>query len=207
MIRVFVRNLRLMAELTSDSPANASSQDIFKIRQQREQIYRNFGEVNAQSDAVPFETGDRRAGDMAARDRIRRWQASLRTFYLLEVPLLQFRVFGAEIDRSESFALIEAGFRHATGDALLHMADDVEMELKTRSHDAHSEPSLRELLVRLQDEHSGGISERERALLEMSSRIASLLDNLSEEIGREQLYKTTEANIAVGRKLTLPLRP
>jgi len=60
MVRVFVRNLRLMAELTSDTPANADSQAIFKIRRQREQIYRNFGEVNAQSDAVPFETGDRR---------------------------------------------------------------------------------------------------------------------------------------------------
>jgi multidrug resistance protein MdtO len=90
MIRVFLRNLRLMAELTSDTPADASSQDILKIRPQREQIYRNFGEVNAQSDAVPFETGDRRAGDMAARDDIRRWQASLRTFYLLEVPCCNF---------------------------------------------------------------------------------------------------------------------
>jgi hypothetical protein len=42
----------------------------------------------------------------------------------------------------------------------------------------------------LQDDHSVGISERERALLEM--RIASLLDNLSEEIGGEQLYETAD---------------
>jgi multidrug resistance protein MdtO len=192
MIRVFVRNLHLMAELTSDTPAHANSEAIFKVRQQREQIYRNFGEVNAQSDAVPFETGDRRAGDMAARDRIRRWQASLRTFYLLELPLLQFRVFGAEPDRSESFALIEEDFRHKCGEALLHMAEDIEMQLKTRRHVVHSEPSLRQLLARLQDDHSVGISERERALLEMSRRIASLLDNLSEEIGGEQLYETAD---------------
>jgi hypothetical protein len=74
------------------TPANADAQAIFKIRRQREQIDRNFGEVNAQSDAVPLETGERRPGDMAARDRIRRWQASLRIFYLLELPLLQLRV-------------------------------------------------------------------------------------------------------------------
>jgi multidrug resistance protein MdtO len=129
---------------------------------------------------------------MAARDRIRRWQASLRTFYLLELPLLQFRVFGAEPDRSESFALIEEDFRHKCGEALLHMAEDIEMQLKTRRHVVHSEPSLRQLLARLQDDHSVGISERERALLEMSRRIASLLDNLSEEIGGEQLYETAD---------------
>jgi len=182
-----------MADLTSDTPANANPQAILKIRQQREQIYRNFGEVNAQSDAVPFETGDRRAGDMAARDRLRRWQASLRTFYLLEIPLLQFRVFGAETDRSESFALIESNFRNASGRALLHMAEDIEMQLKTRQHDVHREPSLKELLRRLCDEHSATISERELALLEMSKRIAPLLDNLSEEIGGEQLYETADA--------------
>ncbi len=198
MVRVFVGNLRLMAELTADTPANADSQAIFKIRRQREQIYRNFGEVNAQSDAVPFETGDRRAGDMSARDRIRRWQASLRTFYLLELPLLQFRVSGAATDRSESFQKIEAEFRHASGKALLHMAEDIEMQLKTRRHEVHTEPRLRKLLGRLQAEHSAGISERERALLEISSRIASLLDNLSEEIGGEHLYRASNPDTPEG---------
>jgi hypothetical protein len=67
------------------------------------------------------------------------------------------------------------------------MAEDIEMQLKTRRHEVHNEPSLRQLLGRLQDEHSAGISERERALLEISSRIASLLDNLSEEICGEHL--------------------
>ena len=67
---------------------------MLKVRRLREDIYRRFGEVNAQSDAVPFETGPLRAAHMAARDRIRRWQAYLRSFYLLEAPLLQFRLFG-----------------------------------------------------------------------------------------------------------------
>ena len=198
MVRVFVRNLRLMAELTSDTPANADSQAIFKIRRQREQIYRNFGEVNAQSDAVPFETGERRPGDMAARDRIRRWQASLRTFYLLELPLLQFRVFGTATGRSASFAIIEAEFRHACGKLLLHVAEELEVQLKTRRHEDHTEPSLRKLLRRLQDEHSAGLSEREKALLDISSRIASLLDNLSEEVGGEALYETPDTDAQEG---------
>jgi multidrug resistance protein MdtO len=67
-----MRNLRLMAELITGSPASTDTEAILKIRRQREQVYRNFVDVTAQTDAVPFETGPRRAADMAARDRIRR---------------------------------------------------------------------------------------------------------------------------------------
>ena len=45
-------------------------------------------------DAVPFELGEARARHMAARDRVRRWQAMLQTFYLLQMALLQARYGG-----------------------------------------------------------------------------------------------------------------
>jgi hypothetical protein len=107
-------------------------------------------------------------------------------------------VFGTVTDRSESFAIVEAEFRHACGKLLLHLADHLELQLKTRQHDAHTEPSLRKLLARLQDEHSAGISEHERARLEISSRIGSILDNLSEEIGGEYLYQTSDTETQEG---------
>ena len=75
MVRIFVANLRLLADLFSSTPRADDRAAIFKIRGQRDAVYRHFGEVNAQSDAVPFETGPLRAVGMAARDRIRRWQA------------------------------------------------------------------------------------------------------------------------------------
>ena len=57
MVRIFVRNVRLMSDLTPCTPVSKKPDAISKVRRLREDIYRRFGKVNAQSDAVPFETG------------------------------------------------------------------------------------------------------------------------------------------------------
>lgn len=190
MIRIFVRNLRLMARLLAETPANADTAGIFKIRRQREQIYNNFGAVNAQSDAVPFETGAKRPADMAARDRIRRWQASLRTFYLLELPLLQFRVFGSVHEKSPAFVRIQAEFRKGCIDSLEHMAAKIESQLEKKDPMIGRDPSLKQLLHHLKEEMPEEFSEREQALLRMSESIASLMDRFQEEVATESLYAT-----------------
>ena len=190
MIRIFVRNVRLMAEIVSTSAKPADPATILKIRHQREQVYRLFGEVNAQSDAVPFETGVVREGDMAARDRIRRWQTSLRTFYLLEAPLLQFRLFRAGRERSEAFTRIENVFPDACARLLLQMADNIENQLQTKQHDTDTPPSLLQLLENLKTTGDGQFSERENALLAMSRTIALLLDRFQSEVGSQSIYAT-----------------
>jgi len=109
-VRIFARNVRSMSDLLLFSPRRDDPAAILSVRRMREDIYRRFGEVNAQSDAIPFETGPSRPGDMAARDRVRRWQASLRSFYLLEAPLLQFRLLGNAASKSPSFTAFEDDF-------------------------------------------------------------------------------------------------
>ena len=126
MVRVFIRTVRLMATFVSESGIGADANTIILIRKQRDLVYRYFGEVNAQADAVPFETGPQRPGHMAARDRIRRWQASLRTLYLMEVPLLQFRLFGDPEKISEAFRNIEKQFLEDFSNALNRIADSLE---------------------------------------------------------------------------------
>jgi len=188
MVSIFSRNLRLMADVLADTPANADTAAILKIRRQREQIYRNFGDVNAQSDAVPFETGALRAGDLAARDRIRRWQASLRTFYLLEMPLLQFRVFRTENEKSKSYSHIEHAFRAAAAELLRRAASCIEDQLNRKTHSHEPVPRLKHVLQNLQNEYPGELSGQEDALLGMLQTIASLLDRLQDEVGTELLY-------------------
>ena len=191
MIRVFVRNLRLMADLLVDTPANADATAILAVRKKRDQVYSNFGEVNAQADAVPFETGAQRAGDMAARDRIRRWQASLRTFYLLEIPLVQFLVFNRGNEKSETFTNIEDAFRSASAQTLLHMATNIEIQLNERRHDTQRDPALALVLEGLQKEcKEEQLSERERALLALSQTVALLLDRFQNEVVAESIYST-----------------
>jgi multidrug resistance protein MdtO len=188
MVRIFVRNLRLMADLVDFSPAAGNEATIIRIRRQRDQIYRYFGDVNSQADAVPFETGPARAGHMAARDRIRRWQTSLRTFYLLEAPLLQFRVFATAEERASHFTQIENSFRGQCALALRSIADCLEHQLAQQGHRYVSPCTLQSVLAAVLPEDASEFSEREQALLRMLRTIASLVDRLQNEVAAEALY-------------------
>ena len=190
MVRIFISNLRLLAELVNASPAGTDTEAIIKIRRQRDQVYRYFSEVNAQADAVPFETGPVRAADMAARDRIRRWQASLRTFYLLEAPLIQFRVFGDVSMKSRPFAQMHANFREQCSRSFENMAESLENQLNKRPYDSSVPRSLMAPLDAAQAGEHATFSEREEALLRMLRTIASLVDRMQNEVASEPLYAT-----------------
>jgi multidrug resistance protein MdtO len=188
MVRIFISNLRLLAELVNNSPAGTDTEAIVKIRRQRDQVYRYFNDVNAQADAVPFETGPARAADMAARDRIRRWQASLRTFYLLEAPLIQFRIFGDVSMKSRSFAQMYDAFREQCSRSFEDMADSLENQLKKKPNDVSAPRSLMTPLEAAAADEQTTFSEREEALLRMLRTIASLVDRMQNEVASEPLY-------------------
>lgn len=188
MVRIFVVNLRLMADIVSSSPASEDRAAIVKIRRQREAIYRQFGDVNAQSDAVPFETGPARAQDMAARDRIRRWQSALRSFYLLEAPLLQFRIFAGRDAKSRSFTALEDDFRFECARIFLDIAKSLEDQLATHAHHTSPVASLVERIDSSPARIETDYSERERALFRLTRTIAQLVDRLQVEVALEGLY-------------------
>lgn len=128
---------------------------------------------------------------MAARDRIRRWQASLRTFYLLELPLVQFLVFSSQSERSEPFERVEDAFRRESALTLLRMASNLEIQLNEKRHDTNRGPALVFVLERLQKEcNADQFSERERVLLGISQTIASLLDRFQDQVVAESIYAT-----------------
>jgi multidrug resistance protein MdtO len=188
MVRIFVVNLRLLADLLGSTPRAGNRSDILKIRRQREEIYRRFGEVNAQADAVPFETGAGRAMDMAARDRIRRWQASLRTFYLLEAPLLQFRLFAAIDAKSQPFRIFESDFRFECSRIFGQMADSLENQVKTHFHRASVPVSFVQQIDSASAGNADTFSERERSLMNLTRTIARLIDRVQSEVDCEGLY-------------------
>ena len=200
MVRIFVVNLRLHADLASYTPRADDPASILKIRRLREEIYRRFGEVNAQADAVPFETGPRRPGDIAARDRIRRWQAFLRSFNLLEAPLLQFRIFANIHSKSPSFTAFENDLRFECSRIFLHIAESLEKQLATRTHHADSVASLQDRIDSSSARIEAECSERERALLRLIRTVAQLVDRLQTEVASEGLYDVVQTSAA-------PLRP
>jgi multidrug resistance protein MdtO len=193
MVRVFVRNVRSMSDLMALTPNPGDSAAILKIRRIREDIYRRFGEVNAQSDAVPFETGPLRSGDMAARDRIRRWQASLRSFYLLEAPLLQFRLFATATSKSSSFTAFEDDFRFECSRIFVQIAESLESQRSSRFHTARLTASLVDRVGAIPIGADAEFSDRERALARMVRFIAQLVDRLQLEVASEGLYDVRQA--------------
>jgi multidrug resistance protein MdtO len=188
MIRIFIVNLRVLAQLVEAQPCAGVQASILKIRRLREEVYRHFGEVLAQADAVPFETGPLRAGDMAARDRIRHWQASLRSFYLLEAPLLQFRAFGDASKKSPKFMVIEDEFRAEWAHAFRLMADSLENQQQRKPSAPIPPANLAPRLEQLQANSANQVTEREQTLLRMSTTIAQLLDHLQNGVASEPLY-------------------
>jgi multidrug resistance protein MdtO len=190
MIRVFVRSLRLMALLVSESRIGADADTIVLIRAQRDQVYRCFGEVNAQADAVPFETGSERAGHMAARDRIRRWQASVRSIYLMEVPLLQFRLFGDPNRISNAFRSIERQFIADCSRSFTRIADCLEDQLNDKIHQHPQHESLQTLLDAATSHEQALISPQEQGLIRLTRSISALVDKLEEESVSVPIYST-----------------
>jgi multidrug resistance protein MdtO len=188
MVRVFIRTVRLMASFVSESGIGADAETIILIRRQRDQVYRFFGEVNAQADAVPFETGPQRAGHMAARDRIRRWQASLRTFYLMEIPLLQFRLFSDPKQISEAFRNIEKQFLGDCSSALNRIADTLESQLQHNVHHQPAHTSLQNLLAACEGKEHTPISPQEEGLLRLNRTISGMIDKLEEEAASVPIF-------------------
>jgi multidrug resistance protein MdtO len=114
----------------------------------------------------------------------------LRTFYLLEVPLLQFRIFGDIREKSKRFTQIEDVFREECARSFQRMAESLENQLKKRSYDSSAPQSTLTLLETLQASEQTGFSEREVALMRMSTTIASLVDRMQSEVSLEPLYAT-----------------
>jgi multidrug resistance protein MdtO len=197
MVRIFVANLRLLADISSSSPRADHPADILKIRRQREEIYRGFGEVNAQADAVPLETGSLRAGEMAARDRILRWQTSLRSFYLLEIPLVQFRIFGGADPKPHPYRAFENDFRFECARIFRQMADSLEGQLATRAHRISTPSSLVQHIDSTSAGFAGELSERERVLMHVIRTIAQLVDRLQFQVASEGLYDLPQASAAL----------
>jgi multidrug resistance protein MdtO len=91
MRELFAENLHLMAEYGRPW-LRGKPVDLKEIRTLREKISQNFLDVNSQGDAVLFEIGRSRDQSLAIRNRLRAWQPQLRSLFLMEVALMQYRL-------------------------------------------------------------------------------------------------------------------
>ena len=141
MLDTFIANLRLLAQFTTLALPHPDVQSIARVRRLRTAISNNFADVNAQADAVPFEIGAARPQHMAARDHIRRWQAMLRTFFLLELAVLQYTAFSTAETLSEDDAQGLREFDAQCAHRLEAMANQLDAQRREQTTPEHAWPA------------------------------------------------------------------
>jgi hypothetical protein len=189
MVVSFAANLRAIAAFVLLPGSEAPETAMKRIRALRAEIGSNFQTVMAQSDAVPFEFGLKRAEGMANRALIKSWQPQLQTIYLEEVALMQHRVFGAEQNLPSLVRIAQHRFNEACATLLKQMADHVDGNVPGRWADLDA--SLAELSRRVQDTASSDTRfVAARGLEQLSRRIRDLMTELEEEIHQSHLIRT-----------------
>ncbi len=186
MIKTFNQNLGLLAELEDFSVRTPDAAAITTARRLRDKIYNNFSAVNAQSDAVPFELGALRNQHMAARDRIRRWQAALRTAYLLQLALVQYHVFGSTEKLSAEAEAMLREFEQSCAQTLKDMAAYLEAQ-RTKA-DAAASLSIHGPVFHLTSAADGTPGLLPGSFLSLAHELLKILDRLREQILAEPLF-------------------
>ena len=135
MVAGYARATRLLAKLTSTSGDKSGSAEVDQVRSIQAAVAVLFASVNTEADAVPFEHGRKRRSYLAARDRTRRWLSTLRTVYLLELPLVESR-----LDRNlglnlSEYKKVDERFSSALSVALNHIASCIEDQLEDSMRD------------------------------------------------------------------------
>ncbi len=186
MVETFTENLGMLARLSAYSLPGHDAGAITRVRRLRAQITSNFASVNAQADAVPFEIGPLRTQHMAARDRIRRWQAGLRTYFLLELALLQYTAFAMAETLSETTLRDMEEFDGVCTQRLEAMAAHLKGQHETATEAAAEEQPERSEWPEWMEARSG--EEKQRGVLPLVHELAGILDRLWDEMLAAPLY-------------------
>ncbi len=125
MKKTLRENIRRVAALTRvlDRIEGERTQAIPDIRRLRELINSGFQTVQADAGTVLFEFGANRAENLAMREETLRMQASIRTLFLLELAILQYRLQLNTHDIPENVRRAQIGFDEAIARALNRLAD------------------------------------------------------------------------------------
>lgn len=127
MRREFVATLRNMGRfvaLIGEEDRELAGPQIASLR---ETINTGFANTHTNGDSIKFEFGPERETNLALRDNILRWAVTARTLYLLELSLGRGLIYQrASHPLPPSVVAVRQAFCGAAGDALQHLADQLE---------------------------------------------------------------------------------
>lgn len=177
---LFATNLRLLAQLAQPW-RDGRPADQRALRDLRDKLSQNFGTVNAQADAVLFEVGPSRARDLAVRDRLLGWQPRLRSLFLIEVALLQYRGSVNPKELAPELVRAQTALDERSHAVLETLADGF-----SRGETVPPQPRLSEAYEQLRDAvqrvYAGQPTARAQGVLAFSANLAEVVDTLSAEL-------------------------
>jgi multidrug resistance protein MdtO len=123
MKKAFISNLRLVAQYAREPVSKDLKTATARGFALRETINTNLDKVRALADGVLFEFGASREQDLALRDRIRRWQPSLRMLFILQIAARKYRLELPGFELPEAVAIKQRQFDDDLAQALDATAD------------------------------------------------------------------------------------
>ena len=181
MGELFATNFKLMAQLAKPWPEGQPA-DLPKIRALRDKISQNFAAVNAQADAVLFEVGFNRNRSLVLRDRLLGWQPRLRSIFLLEVALLQYRTQVAPKTLPREILAAQTAFDQEISDLFEALAAD-----RTKAEAVEGQrvkQSFAELRAAIFKAYRSQPTARAQAVLMLSSHLVELATAIAAEKSR-----------------------
>jgi multidrug resistance protein MdtO len=185
MRELFAQNLQLMAQLAKPWPQGKPA-DIEKISNLRSKISQNFAAVNSQADAVLFEVGRSRAQSLAARERLLNWQPQLRSLFLMEIALLQYRLQVSPKDLSPG--IVRAATR--LDDDVCRLMEEMARAFRRQERSSQAvdaQPAYAELERAIDEGYGGQPPLRARAVLAILSQIIDVASRLRAEMNAVSL--------------------
>jgi multidrug resistance protein MdtO len=179
MKKVIISNLRLGAQLAREPlPGREKS---WRSDSLRETISENFDKVRSLADGVLFEIGPSRAEGLALRDRVRQRQPQLRTFFLIRIALLKYRLQLPGFELPEAVRAAQQEFDDRLAGILEHRANRLEGKGLQEKVDLDASFKRLEETVRSSAGPGQLLTAKLQTFLALSRSIESIAMSLNEE--------------------------
>ncbi len=184
MTELFAGNLKLMAQLATPWPNNKKT-DLRKVRAIRDKISLNSSAVNSQGDAVLFELGKSRSANLRVRNLLLSWQPRMRSIFLIEIALLQYRAPVSPATLSEGIQAAQARFDAQVKFVFEHMAMVFDGGADPQ-HIAALPKAFEALKTAIDRTYGDHPTHRAAAIISLSSHLTESAMALQHEVQRSQ---------------------
>ncbi len=191
MMDLFAENLRLLARLAMPWHGNKPA-DLADLRAKRDKLSQNFGALNAQADAVLFETGRTRNRSLRVRELLLGWQPRLRALFLLEITWLQYRTRVRPDELAPALLDAQIDFDRELHSLLLIMAETFAGRARSGSS-SNLRGSFDRLRNAVDETYHGEPTLRAQAVLALSSHLVEGATSMFEDVCSTDLRSLTKS--------------